>query len=137
MTDTDTRTSATRASRASVLAWAAVAMLLALGAPAISLLFTTGLRGTGASVKFPHGYVLTLIMSIIVTAAACAIGARLAGRFAIGPMRFALMCWGVIGFAVAVAGVSLGHTHLTEWGIAVVAAALAGAAVGIPLAARQ
>jgi hypothetical protein len=29
------------------------------------------------------------------------------------------------------------HVHLTEWGIALIAATLAGAAVGLPLAARR
>ena len=45
--------------------------------------------------------------------------------------------WAIIGFAVIVAGVSLDHAHLTELGIAILAAALAGMAVGLPLAARR
>ena len=46
--------------------------------------------------------------------------------------------WLVIGLAITIAGASLGHhTHLTEWGIALMAAVLAGAAVGLPLAARR
>jgi len=36
-----------------------------------------------------------------------------------------------------VAGVSLDRAHLTELGIAILAAALAGMAVGLPLAARR
>jgi len=48
-----------------------------------------------------------------------------------------LALWVVIGLAVTFAGASLGHTHLTQWGIAFMAAALAGAAVGLPLAARR
>jgi Zn-dependent membrane protease YugP len=48
-----------------------------------------------------------------------------------------LAWWAVISFAVIVVGVSLRHTHLTELGIAILAAALAGTAVGLPLAARR
>src|SRR5580693_2758804 len=50
--------------------------------------------------------------------------------------RVVLAWWAIISFAVTVAGVSLGHAHLTELGIAILAAALAGLAVGLPLAAR-
>jgi hypothetical protein len=48
-----------------------------------------------------------------------------------------LAWWAVISFAVTVAGVSLGRVHLTELGIAILAAALAGIAAGLPLAARR
>jgi len=48
-----------------------------------------------------------------------------------------LAVWAVIGLAVTFAGAALGHTHLTEWGIALMAAVLAGAAVGLPIAARR
>ena len=44
----------------------------------------------------------------------------------------------MIGLAVTLAGASLGyHAHLTEWGIALMAAALIGAATGLPLATRR
>jgi pheromone shutdown protein TraB len=116
MTGADSRTRATGVSRAGVLARVTVATLLVLAAPAVSFLLTTGILGSGASVEFPHGYAVTLIVTVLVTAAAR---------------------WAIISFAVTVAGVSLGHAHLTELGIAILAAALAGLAVGLPLAARR
>jgi len=56
--------------------------------------------------------------------------ARRAGRAAI---RVVLAWWAIVSFAVTVAGVSLDHPHLTGLGIAILAAALAGLAVGLPL----
>ena len=137
MTGADSRTRATGVSRASVLARVAVTTLLVLAAPAVSFLLTTGILGSGASIKFPHGYAVMLIVTVLVTVAASALGARVAGRAGFAAIRFVLMWWAVISFAVTVAGVSLGHAHLTELGIAVLAAALAGMAVGLPLAARR
>jgi hypothetical protein len=43
----------------------------------------------------------------------------------------------VIGAGVVVAGVSLGHAHLTDWGIVLLAAVAAGLAAGLPLAATR
>jgi hypothetical protein len=40
----------------------------------------------------------------------------------------------VIGIRAVAAGVSLGHAHLTDWGIVLLAAAAAGLAAGLPLA---
>ena len=137
MTGADSRTRATGVSRASVLARVAVTTLLVLAAPAVSFLLTTGILRSGASIKFPHGYAVMLIVTVLVTVAASALGARVAGRAGFAAIRFVLAWWAVIGFAVTVAGVSLGHAHLTELGIAVLAAALAGMAVGLPLAARR
>ena len=142
MTGADSRTratgvSATGVSRASVLARVAVTTLLVLAAPAVSFLLTTGILGSGASTKFPHGYAVMLIVTVLVTVAASALGAQVAGRAGFAAIRFVLAWWAVISFAVTVAGVSLGHAHLTELGIAVLAAALAGMAVGLPLAARR
>jgi hypothetical protein len=77
------------------------------------------------------------IMTVVVTAVACALGALIAGRAGMAGITIGLAVWAVIGLAVTVAGASLGHTHLTEWGIALIAAVLAGAAVGLPLAARR
>jgi hypothetical protein len=113
------------------------ATLLALAAPAVSFLLTTGIRGSGASITFPHGYAAMVIVTVLVTALASALGARTAGRAGFAAMRFVLAWWAVISFAATVAGVSLGHAHLTELGIAILAAALAGMAVGLPLAARR
>ncbi len=137
MTHADSRTRATGVSRASVFARVTAATLLVLAAPAVSFLLTTGIPGSGASIKFPYGYAVMLIVTVLVTAAASALGARIAGRAGFAAIRFVLAWWAVISFAVTVAGVSLGHAHLTELGIAILAAALAGMAVGLPLAARR
>ena len=72
MTGADSRTRATGVSRAGVLARVTVATLLVLAAPAVSFLLTTGILGSGASVEFPHGYAVTLIVTVLVTAAASA-----------------------------------------------------------------
>jgi hypothetical protein len=137
MTGADSRTRATGVSRAGVLARVTVATLLVLAAPAVSFLLTTGILGSGASVEFPHGYAVMLIVTVLVTAAASALGARIAGRAGLAAIRVVLAWWAIISFAVTVAGVSLGHAHLTELGIAILAAALAGLAIGLPLAARR
>jgi hypothetical protein len=79
-----------------------------------------------------------LIVTVAVTAVACALGALIAGRAGLVAISLGLAVWLVIGLAVAIAGASLSHhTHLTEWGIALIAAVLVGAAVGLPLAARR
>lgn len=44
--------------------------------------------------------------------------------------------WSVIGAAVVVAGLSMGHAHLTGWGV-MLAAVIAGVAAGLPLAAAR
>jgi hypothetical protein len=139
MTDVHTRTRATRTSAPDTLARAAVATVLTLAAPAVSFLpaLTTNIHGSGAAVTFPHGYAITLLVTVVVTAVACAVGALIAGRAALAAMSIGLALWGVIGLAVTSAGVALGHTHLTQLGIALLAAALAGAAVGPPIAARR
>ena len=78
-----------------------------------------------------------VIVTVLVTVAAGALGARIAGRAGLAAIRFVLAWWAVISFAVTVAGVSLGRVHLTGLGIAILAAALAGIAAGLPLAARR
>ena len=137
MTQTDSRTRATGTSRAVVFAKVAVATLLVLVAPAVSFLLTTGVVGSGASIKFPDGYAVMVIVTVLVTVAASALGARIARRAGFGAIRFVLAWWAIISFAVTVAGVSLDRAHLTELGIAILAAALAGMAVGLPIAARR
>jgi hypothetical protein len=140
MTDVDTRTRATRTAILNKLARAAAAMLLALAAPAVSFLpaLTTNIHGSGAAVTFPHGYAVMLVVTIVATAIACALGAQIAGRAGLVAIAIGLAVWALIGLALIVAGVSLGHhAHLTEWGIALMGAALAGAAIGLPLAARR
>jgi len=140
MTNLDTTTRATGSSASSTLARAAVATLLALAAPAVSFLpaLTTDIHGSGAAVRFPHGYAVMLIVTVAVTAVACALGALIAGRSGLVAISVGLGVWLVIGLAMTIAGAALGHhAHLTEWGIALMAAVLAGAAVGLPLAARR
>jgi len=139
MTDVHTRTRATRTSAPDTLARAAVATVLALAAPAVSFLpaLTTNIHGSGAAVTFPHGYAVTLLVTVVVTSVACAAGALIAGRAVLVAISIGLTVWAIIGLAMTVAGAVLGHTHVTELGIALMAAALAGAAVGLPIAARR
>jgi len=137
MMDADSRTRAASVSTAGVLARVTVATLLALAAPAVSFLLTAGIHGSGASIRFPDGYAVMVIVTVLVTAVASALGARIAGRAGLAAIRCVLAWWAVISFAVTAAGVSLGHMPLTKLGIAILAAALAGMAVGLPLAARR
>jgi hypothetical protein len=140
MTDVKTRTRASRTPTLGTIARAAVAALLALAAPAVSFLpaMTTDIHGSGAVVTFPHGYAAMLVVTVAVTAVACTPGALIAGRTGLAAIPIGLAMWAVIGFALIIAGASLGHhAHLTDWGIALLAAALAGAAIGLPLAARR
>ena len=140
MTHVDTRTRATPRSSPGTLVRAAVATLLALAAPAVSFLpaLTTNIHGSGAAVTFPHGYAVMLVVTVVVTAVACTLGALIAGRAGRVAIPIGLAVWAIIGSALIIAGASLGHhAHLTDWGIALLAAALAGAASGLPLAARR
>jgi hypothetical protein len=140
MTEVDTGTRATRTAAPGTLARGAIAALLALAAPAVSFLpaLTTNIHGSGAAVTFPHGYPVMLIVTVAVTAAACALGALIAGRAGLVAIPLGLALWAIIGFVITLAGASLGHhAHLTEWGIALMAATAAGAVAGLPLAARR
>ena len=140
MTEVDTGTRASRTAAPGTLARSAVATLLALAAPAVCFLpaLTTNIHGSGAAVTFPHGYLVMLIVTIAVTAAACTLAALIAGRAGLVAIPLGLALWAIIGFAITLAGASLGHhAHLTEWGIALMAATAAGAAAGLPLAARR
>jgi hypothetical protein len=137
MMDADTRARVTGVSGGSVFARVSAAALLALVAPAVSFLLTTGISGSGASIRFPAGYATMVIITILVTVLASALGAHIAGRAGFTAIRFVLAWWAVISFAVTVTGVSLDHTHLTQLGTAILVAVLAGMAVGLPLAARR
>ena len=140
MTNVETRTRAARTPVPRTLAAAAVAMLLALAAPAVSFLpaLTTGIHGSGAAVTFPHGYPVMLIITIAVTAVACALGALVAGHAGLVAIPLGLAPWAVAGLALILAGATLGHhAHLNDWGIALMAATVAGAATGLPLSARR
>jgi hypothetical protein len=122
------------------LARATAATLLALAAPAVSFLpaFTTGIDGTGATIAFPQKYVVMFAVTVVATVVACALGALIAGRAGLIAIPAGLALWTVIGFAIAIAGVSLGHhAHLTEWGVAIMAAVLAGAAAGLCVAMKR
>jgi hypothetical protein len=122
------------------LARAAAATLLAFAAPAVSFLpaFTTGIHGTGATIAFPQQYVVMLAVTVTATVVACALGALIAGRAGLIAIPAGLGLWMVTGFGMAVAGVSLGHhAHLTEWGVAIMAAVLAGAAAGLCVAVKR
>jgi hypothetical protein len=119
---------------------AAAATLLALVAPAVSFLpaFTTGIHGTGATIAFPQKYAVMLVVTVITTVVACALGALIAGRAGLVAIPAGLSLWRVTRFGLAVAGASLGHhAHLTEWGIAIMAAALAGPVTGLSAAMRR
>jgi hypothetical protein len=137
MTNLDSRTRAAGGSGAIVFARVTVATLLVLAAPAVAFRLTTGIVGSGTSIRFPHGYAVMVIVTVLVTVAASALGAWIAGRAGFSAIRFVLAWWAVVSFAVIVAGVSLDRVHLTQLGIAILAAALAGIAVGLPLAARR
>ena len=70
--------------------------------------------------------------------AAVAMLVALTGRAGLAAIPLGLALWAVIGLAVTLAGASLGHhAHLIGWGIALMAATVAGAAAGLPLAARR
>jgi hypothetical protein len=140
MTDVDSTTRAAPTPVPRTLARAGAATLLALAAPAVSFLpaLTTNIRGSGAAISFPHGYTVMLVVTIVVTAVACAVGGLIARRAGLVAIPLGLAWWALIGLALAIAGVSVGHhAHLTDWGIALMAATVAGAATGLPLAARR
>jgi hypothetical protein len=118
-----------------------VAFLLALAAPAVSLLpaFATGFSNPGAKrdlVTFPHGFAVLLIVTLAVTAVVCALAGYLGKRAALFAIPFALFWWAVSGLGVLVAGIALGHSHTAEWGVVLLAAVVAGLLAGLPVAAR-
>ena len=126
---------------AETLIRASVAFLLALAAPAVSLLpaFATGFSNPGDKrdlVAFPHGFALLLIVTVVVTAAACAVGGYVGRRAALFAIPFALFWWAISGLGVLVAGIVLGHSRTAEWGVVLLAAAVAGVLAGLPVAAR-
>ena len=68
-----------------------------------------------------------LVVTVVVTAVACALGALIAGRAGLAAIPSGSQCGAVIGFALIIAGSLLDHhAHLTEWEIALLAAVLAG-----------
>src|SRR6516225_6529521 len=99
MTD-DTRARARCTPTLGTFARAAVAALLALAAPAVSLIpaMTTNIHGSGAAVTFPHEYAVMLVVTVVVTTVACALGALIAGRAGLVAIPIGLAVWAVIGF---------------------------------------
>ena len=140
MTNVDTRIPVARTPARNTVVGGAAAMVLAFAAPAVSFIpaLTTDIHGTGAAVRYPHGFAVMLVVTVAVTIVACAAGALLARRAGLVAIPVGLALWAIIGVALIGAGFTLGHhTHLIDWGIALLAAALAGAAVGLPISARR
>lgn len=140
MTNVDTRVPASRTPARNTVAGAAAAVILAFAAPAVSFIpaLTTDIHGSGAAVRYPHGYAVMLVVTVAATVVASAVGALLARRAGLAAIPAGLALWAIIGIALIGAGFVLGHhIHLIDWGIALLAAALAGAAVGLPIAARR
>ena len=87
---------------------------------------TTNIHGSGAPVMSAR-YAVMLVVTVVVTAVACALGALIAGRAGLAAIPSGSQCGAVIGFALIIAGSLLDHhAHLTEREIALLAAVLAG-----------
>ena len=114
------------------------AVLLTLAAPAVSTwgALTTGLNGTSPAVGFPPGYEVTLAATVAATTLAAVLAALIARRDALLAIPVSLGIWAITGLGVVAAGIHLGHTGLTHWGIILVAASLIGAVVGVLVARR-
>ena len=114
------------------------AVLLTLAAPAVSTwgALTTGLNGTSPTVGFPPGYGVTLVATVAATTLAAVLAALIARRDALVAIPVSLGIWAITGLGVVAAGIHLGHTGLTHWGIILVAASLIGAVVGVLVARR-
>ena len=133
--------SVTRSSaRAPLARWicGSAAVLLTLAAPAVSTwgALTTGLNGASPAVGFPPGYGVTLAATVAATTLAAVLAARVARRDALVAIPVSLGIWAITGLGVVAAGIQLGHTGLTHWGIVLVAASLIGAVVGVLVAGR-
>jgi hypothetical protein len=115
------------------------AILLTLAAPLVSIsgALTTGLRGTSPAVSFPPGYGVTMAATVAATTLAAVLAALIARRDALIAIPVSLSIWAFTGLSVVAAGLQLGHSGLTRWGIILVVASVIGAAVGMPLAARR
>ena len=115
------------------------AILLTLAAPLVSIsgALTTGLRGTSPAVSFPPGYGVTMAATVAATTLAAGLAALSARRDALIAIPVSRGIWAFTGLSVVAAGLQLGHSGLTRWGIILVVASVIGAAVGMPLAARR
>ena len=115
------------------------AVLITLAAPAISAsgALTTGLNGTSPAVEFPSGFGVTLAATVTATTLAAVLAALIARRDALIAIPVSLGIWFITGLSVVAAGIELGHTGLTMWGVILVAASITGAAAGMLLTARR
>ena len=127
--------------RAPLARWirGSAAVLLTLAAPAVSTwgALTTGLNGTSPAVGFPPGYGVTFAATVAATTLAAVLAALIARRDALAAIPVSLGIWAITGLGVVAAGIQLGQTGLTQWGIILVAASLIGAAVGTLVAGRR
>ena len=112
------------------------AVALCLAGPAVSFagVLTTGLSGTAAAVGFPPGFRVTLVATAAATILAAVLAALIVRRDALVAIPAALGLWFAAGVAAGIAGVKLSHPGLAHWGVAVIAAAVSGAAAGLFLA---
>jgi hypothetical protein len=129
------------ATRPSSARWMRVsaAVVLCLAGPAVSFagVLTTGLSGTAAAVRFPASYGVTLVATAAATVLAAVLAALIARRDALVAIPVSLGIWFAVGVGASIAGLELSHSGLAYWGVAVIVASVAGAAVGMLLAVRR
>ena len=115
------------------------AVLLTLAAPAISTsgALTTGLKGTSPAVMFPPGYAMTFVATVAASTLSAVLAALIARRDALVAIPVSLGLWLITGLSVVAVAIQLGHAGLARWGVILAVASIAGAAAGIPLAARR
>jgi len=126
------------------------AVALCLAGPAVSFagVLTTGLSGTAAAVRFPHGFGATLATTAVGTALAAALAALIARRDALGVIWAALGIWFTVGLGAGIAGIGLSHPGpaywaklsnpgLARWGVVVIVASITGIAAGLVVTARR
>ncbi len=116
-----------------------VAILITFAAPFVSTsgALTTGLKGTSPAVSFPPGYGVTMAATVAATTLAAVLAALIARRDALVAIPVSLAIWAFTGLSVVAAGVQLGHSGLTQWGVILVVASVVGAAEGMLLAVRR
>lgn len=85
----------------------------------------------------PPGYGVTMAATVAATTLAAVLAALIARRDALVAIPVSLGIWAITGLSVVEAGLQLGHTGLTQWGIILVVASVTGAAAGMLLAARR
>jgi hypothetical protein len=115
------------------------AILITFAAPFVSIsgALTTGLKGTSPAVSFPPGYGVTMAATVAATTLAAVLAALIARRDALVAIPVSLGIWAITGLSVVAAGIQLGHSGLTQWGVILVVASVIGAVAGMFLAARR